>query len=67
VFFRNAGDQARKLEAFRDYYNGQRVHRALAGATPTQRASATSPAPAALDQYAWRQNYRGLFQTPIAA
>jgi len=33
VFFWNAGDQARKLEAFGDYYNGQRVHRALAGAT----------------------------------
>ena len=55
------------LSAFLDYYNGQRVHRALAGATPMHRAGATSPAPAALDQYAWRQHCRGLFQTPIAA
>jgi hypothetical protein len=30
LFFWNAGDRARKLEAFRDD-NGQRVHRALAG------------------------------------
>jgi len=37
VFFWNAVDLARKLEAFRDYYNGQRVHRALAGA-PTHSA-----------------------------
>jgi hypothetical protein len=34
VFFWNAVDLARKLEAFRDYCNGHRVHRALAGLTP---------------------------------
>jgi hypothetical protein len=30
AFFWNAVDQARKLEAFRDCYNGHRVHRAIA-------------------------------------
>jgi putative transposase len=49
VFFWNAVDLARKLEAFRDYYNDQRVHRALAGSTPAQRAGVFRPAPAALD------------------
>jgi transposase InsO family protein len=34
VFFWNAVDLARKLGAFRDYYNGHRMHRALAGLTP---------------------------------
>jgi hypothetical protein len=67
MFFWNAGDLARKLEAFRDYYNGQRVHRALAGSTPARHAGAPCPAPAALAQYGWQEHCRGLFQIPIAA
>ena len=67
MFFWNAVDLKRKLGEFKDYYNADRVHRALAGSTPAHRAGAPSPAPAALDHYAWRQHCRGLFQTPIAA
>jgi len=67
VLFWNAVDLARKLEAFRDYYNGHRVHRAIAGLTPVQFAGALSPAPAALDHYGWQQHCRGLFELPIAA
>jgi transposase InsO family protein len=54
VLFWNALDLARKLEAFRDYYNGHRVHRALAGLTPALRAGAPSPAAAPLKHYAWQ-------------
>jgi putative transposase len=67
MFFWNLVDLTRKLGEFRDYYNAHRVHRALAGSTPAQRAGAPSPAAAALDDYAWQQHCRGLFQTPIAA
>ena len=67
VFFWNAVDLARKLETFRDYYNGHRVHRAIAGLTPAQFAGALSPAPAALDHYGWQRHCRGLFELPIAA
>lgn len=67
VLFWNALDLTRKLEAFRDYYNASRVHRSLDGATPAQRTGAKPTAPAALDQYAWQQHCRGLFQTPIVA
>jgi transposase InsO family protein len=67
VFFWDAVDLALKLEAFRDYYNDHRVHRALAGLTPPQFAGALSPAPAALDHYGWQQHCRGLFEIPIAA
>ena len=67
LFFWNAVDLTRKLEAFRDYYNDQRVHRALAGSTPAQRADALCPAPAALDHYGWQQRCQGLFQIPIPA
>jgi hypothetical protein len=50
MFFWNVLDLTRKVAEFRDYYNAHRVHRALAGSTPVQRAGALSPAPAALDQ-----------------
>jgi len=67
VFYWNAVDLARKLAAFRDYYNGHRVHRALAGLTPAQRAGAPSSAAATLEHYAWQQHCQGLFQIPIPA
>ena len=67
VFFWNAVDLARKLETFRDYYNGHRVHRALAGLTPAQFAGALSPTPAALDHYGWQPHCWGLFELPVAA
>jgi len=67
TFFWNAVDLGRKLDEFRDYYNGHRVHRSLAGITPAKRAGAASPAPATLDRYAWRSHCRGLFQTPMPA
>ena len=67
AFFWNAVDLACKLGEFRDYCNGHRVHRSLDGTTPTQRADASTPAPALLDCHAWRQHCRALFQIPIAA
>ncbi len=67
VLFWNAVDLARKLETFRDYYNGHRVHRALAGITPARFAGALCPAPAALDHYGWQRHCRGLFELPISA
>src|SRR3979490_2462304 len=44
IFFWNALDLTRKLEAFRCYYNEQRAHRSLDGTTPAQRAGASAPA-----------------------
>ena len=45
VLFWNALDLTRTLDAFRCYYNEQRVHRSLGGTTPDQRAGASSPVP----------------------
>jgi len=67
TFFWNAEDLARKLDAFRDYYNGHRAHRAIAGLTPAQFAGALSPAPAALNHYGRQQHCQGLFEIPVAA
>jgi putative transposase len=69
IFFWNAIDLTRKLDTFADYYNAHRVHRSLDGTTPARRAcaSSSSPARAALGQYAWKQHCRGLFHTPTPA
>jgi putative transposase len=66
AFFWNTVDLDRKLGEFRDYYNEHCVHRSLDGTTPAHRTRATSPAPAGLNHYAWRQYCRGLFQIPVA-
>jgi transposase InsO family protein len=67
TFFWNGVDLARKLGAFRDYYNEHRVHRALDGTTPATRTGAPSPIRAALNRYAWRSHCNGVFQTPVPA
>ena len=69
VFFWNAIDLTRKLDAFADYYKGHRVHRSLNDTTPIRRACASSPPPAraALCKCAWEEQCRGLFHTPIPA
>jgi transposase InsO family protein len=69
VYFWNALDLTRKLDASADYCNAHRVHRSLNGTTPARRACTSSPPPAraALRKYAWKEHCRGLFHTPIPA
>jgi putative transposase len=68
VFFWNAMDLSRKLDAFAHYYNAHPVHRSLDGTTPARAcASSLPPARAAIRQYAWEDHCRGLFHTPIPA
>ena len=66
VLFWNAVDLTGKLEEFRLYYNGNRVHQSLSGRTPDERAGKPPPIHPALDCYAWQRHCRGLFQLPIA-
>jgi transposase InsO family protein len=67
VLFWSEDDLARKLEEFRTYYNGYRVHSALNGETPSGMAGHPVLGGARLDAYQWRSHCRGLFQTPTAA
>lgn len=67
MFFWNSIDLHRKLENFRNYYNGARVHRALDGATPANRAGRSSASAADLAHYAWERHCDGLFEIPVAA
>jgi putative transposase len=67
LFFWNAVELMRKLDASRDYYNGYRVHRSLDGTTPAQWSRSTARTHARLDAYIWKQHCRGLFWIPAAA
>lgn len=67
TFFWNSIDLHRKLQRFRTYYHCARVHRALNGTTPANRAGDPFPRPAQLARYVWNTHCRGLFETPAAA
>lgn len=67
TLFWNAGDLERKLETFRKYYNGHRVHAALEGDTPVQFGGEFITKIANLDDYHWQSHCRGLVQLPLAA
>jgi len=67
VLFWNASDLERKLNTFKEFYNGHRVHAALDGKTPEQVSADRLPAPTQLDRFTWVSHCRGLYQTPVAA
>jgi transposase InsO family protein len=67
LFFWNGRDLSRKLELFRNYYNEYRVHRSLAGATPTEKGGGASQPSTSLAHYRWRSHRQGLFELPVAA
>ena len=68
VPFWNARDLERKLLIFKDYYNRDRVHRALSGSVPDPKPDNTNQKNnARLDDYRWKSCCRGLYQLPAAA
>jgi len=64
--FWNSLDLQRKLLAFSDYFNLERVHSALAGDTPNEVESCGSQTArlADLGCYRWRSHCRNLYMTP---
>lgn len=54
-------DLEKKLNEFKEYYNGHRVHAALDGKTPEQVSGDLLFTPAQLDRFAWKSLCRGLF------
>ncbi|MBI4190676.1 MAG: transposase [Betaproteobacteria bacterium] len=67
MFFWNALDLERKLQAYTLYYNRSRIHQSLNGNTPEEQSGKPRPACAALVSYGWQQHCQGLFHTPIPA
>jgi hypothetical protein len=67
VPFWSAGDLERKLLHFSDYYNRDRVHASLGGATPACKAGDAHRRVVDLSEYQWQFHCRGLYQLPMAA
>ena len=67
VLFWNSVDLESKLSAFRDYYNLDRVHSGIDGATPFEIGGRSRVQPADLDSFRWKTHCRGLYQLPEAA
>jgi putative transposase len=67
VLFWNTRDLDKKLEEFRDFYNGHRVHASLDGDTPSEISGEADISRTDLHQFCWQTHCRGLFQLPIAA
>ncbi len=65
VPFWGAADLRRKLVEFQAFFNTHRVHTALDGETPGQRAGQPAPAPLSLQSFGWLAHCRGLFHTPV--
>ena len=67
MFFWNAVDLERKLNAFTRYFNDHRFHSALHGNTPAGASGEVIEPRADLFNFRWRSHCRGLYELPIAA
>ena len=67
VFYWNCADLERKLEEFKKYFNGDRVHAGIHGMTPNKRAEISKIKIANFENYKWHSQCNGLFEMPIAA
>jgi transposase InsO family protein len=67
MLFWNESDLERKLEAFKAYYNGFRLHQSLNQQPPEEAAGKDPPPLADPMHFVWQSHCQGLFQTPIAA
>ena len=63
----NARDLEKKLDAFKDYYNGYRVHTALDGEPPLSLSENDVLSKTNINECRWKSHCRDLFQTPMAA
>ena len=67
LLFWNASDLERKLEAFKEYYNGFRIHQSLNQQPPEEAAVKDPPPPADPTHFVWQSHCQGLFYTTRAA
>lgn len=67
VLFWTEIDLERKLTEFQFYYNAERVHASLGGATPAEFGSIADRKGVKLSRFEWKAHCRGMVQLPIAA
>jgi len=57
----------RKLEAYKEFYNGFRLHQSLNQQIPEEAAGKGPPPTIDPEHFVWRTHCQGLFQIPMAA
>ena len=67
LFYWNSRDLEGKLQEYKTYFNGSRVHQGISGDIPNEKATCPESAPASLENYSWKSHCNGLFEMPIAA
>ncbi|HIL68690.1 MAG TPA: transposase [Verrucomicrobia bacterium] len=67
LFYWNSADLFRKLDSFKTYYNGIRVHQGIQGDIPDHEARDEKSPAVSLHDFAWESHCNGLFQMPMAA
>ena len=67
LFYWNSRDLQLKLDAFKSYYNGIRVHQGIQGEVPDVKTDGQKSQTATLNDFAWESQCNGLFQIPMAA
>jgi transposase InsO family protein len=60
-------DLETKLLMYKEYYNSDRVHRALDGVPPKEKTLVADRKVPRMDDYRWEEHCRGLYQPPVAA
>lgn len=61
-----SSDLEKKLDTFKEYYNGYRMHSSL-NTIPDEMGKGYPAKIVDINKYRWKIHCRGLFQTPIAA
>jgi len=56
-----------KLEAYKEFYNGFRLHQSLNQQIPEEAAGKDPPPPIDPEHFVWQTHCQGFFQTPMAA
>lgn len=65
--FWSSRDLEKKLATYQEYYNNNRVHRALGGVPPIEIDLVAGRKITRIDDYRWEKHCRGLYQLPVAA
>ncbi len=64
LFFWTAIDRERELAEFQYYYNTERVHSSLNGATPVEFGGEAASKRAKLSRFTWQAHCRGMVELP---
>lgn len=67
LFYWNSDDLLKKLDLFKAYFNGARVHQGIDGDLPDHKSGELESTVVNVEDYTWKSHCNGLFVMPQAA